>query len=173
MFKKVLFAVVITISLGACRDANRTGQEAEVADAAPAATTVAAQPTPVVPVVTDFKGPLAGGVQALPFKYHVAIDREVTAKKTGIKAREIGIEFLDGTVADVDAQVAAEFEKVAYTRAKGEPQGRAIRSLYTKASEPDVLVWVRPGAPRGERYKLQQADAKGTVYMAWNVAPQL
>jgi hypothetical protein len=33
-----------------------------------------------------------------------------------------------------------------------------------------VLVWVRRGAPRGERFRIQSPDAKGTVYMAWDQA---
>ncbi len=172
MLKKALFAVAVVASLGACRDSNRTGQESEATVASGSSAVAAEQAAAAVPVVTAFKSPLAGGVQTLPFAYHVAIDREVTAKKTGIKAREVGIEFLEGTVAEVDAKVAAEFGKVGYSREAGEPQGRAIRSMYKKAGSPDVLVWVRPGAPRGERYKLQQSGAEGTVYLAWNLEAQ-
>jgi len=117
--------------------------------------------------VTALKAPLAGGVQTLPFKYHVAVDHEVVAKKTGKASREVGIEFLEATVPEIDSRLAAEFEKVGYTREPGQAQGKAIRSLYRKSGSPDVLVWVRPGAPKGDAFKLQQADAHGTIYLAW------
>ena len=171
MYKKLLIAVALLATLAACRDANRTAQESEAA--VPAASTMAAPaPAPSVPVVSALAEPLAGGVQSLPFKYHVAVDHEVVAKKTGKASREVGLEFLEGTVPEIDAQMAAEFEKAGYVRDAAQPQGKALRSLFKKDGSPDVLVWVRPGAPRGDRFKLQQADAKGTVYMAWNVERQ-
>jgi hypothetical protein len=169
MYKKLLIAVALLATLAACRDANRTAQESEAA--APAAT-LAAPATVVAPAVamkTTFESPLAGGITTLPFPYHVAVDSVSTSRKTGKVAREVGIEFLDGTVADIDTQLAAEFEKAGYTREPAEKQGKAIRSVYRKSGEPDVLVWVRRGVPRGERFKLQQPNAKGTVYLAWDV----
>ena len=171
MYKNVLIAVALLAIVPACRDANRTSQEPEAASA-PATSSVANAPAPSVPVVSAIAEPLAGGVQTLPFKYHVAVERNVYVKKTGKTSREVGLEFLEGTVPEVDAQMAAAFEKVGYKRDAAEPQGRALRSLFKKDGSPDVLVWVRPGAPRGERYKLQQPNAKGTVYMAWSVEKQ-
>jgi hypothetical protein len=178
MYKKLMFAVALVAGLAACRDVNRN--KAPDADA-PAATNVAAEQPPApaaapapaaVPVVSSLKEPLAGGVRTLPFKYHVAVEHDVTVKKTGKTSREVGLEFLEGNVLQIDGQVAAEFEKVGYRRDAGQAQGNAIRSLYKKAGSPDVLVWVRPGAPRGERFKLQQPGAMGTVYLAWSVDKQ-
>ena len=172
MYKKLLIPVALLATLAACRDANRTTQEAEANTAAVSTEAAAPAQAPAVPVVSSLAEPLAGGVQALPFKYHVAVERSVYSKKTGKTSREVGLEFLEGTVPEIDAQLAAEFEKVGYTRDAAEPQGKALRSVFKKDGSPDVLVWVRPGAPRGERFKLQQRNARGTVYMAWNVEPQ-
>jgi len=171
MIRKIVFALAIVATLGACRDQGQS-QDAEAGQAQDSASAAAPAPapTPAVELVPALKQPLAGGVQALPFKYHVAVERDVTAKKTGKLAREVGIEFLEGSVGTVDQQMESEFAKVGYTRDKGEQQGKAIRSMYKKEGSPDVLVWVRPGAPRGERFKLQMPDAKGTVYLAWDVA---
>lgn len=174
MIRKIVFALAIVATLNACRDQGQATQDAEAPlaqDTQSAAPVAATTPASTVELVPALKEPLAGGVQTLPFKYHVAVERDVTAKKTGKLAREVGIEFLDGTVESIDQQMEAEFKKVDYVRERGEPQGKAIRSVYKKAGAPDVLVWVRPGAPRGERFKLQMPDAKGTVYLAWEVTP--
>jgi hypothetical protein len=167
MIRKIVFALAIVATLNACRDQGQDAEAPSAQDTQPAAAATA--PAPAVELVPALKEPLAGGVQALPFKYHVAVERDVTSRKTGKVSREVGIEFLDGTVESVDQQVEAEFKKVDYVRERGEAQGKAIRSLYKKDGSPDVLVWVRPGAPRGERFKLQMPDAKGTVYLAWEV----
>ena len=176
MSKKFVIALAMVASLAACRDNNQATQE-PVAPPTPTETPApVVEPAPVAPVappvamVPALQAPLAGGVQTLPFRFHVAVEREVTAKKTGKVVREVGIEFFDGTVDEVDAQMAEAFKQGGYARDKGEPQGHAIRSVYKKAGSSDVLVWVRRGAPRGERFKLQMPDAKGTVYMAWDVA---
>lgn len=170
MNKKLLIAVALLATLAACRDANRAGEATDASGAPATVAAPAAAALPAVELKTAFESSLPGGISTLPFPYHVAVDEVSTSRKTGKVAREVGIEFLEGTVADVDASMAAEFEKVGYVREAGEKQGKAIRSVYRKAGEPDVLVWVRRGIPRGERFKLQQPGAKGTVYLAWDIA---
>jgi len=163
--RKLIIVGIVALSLAACRDGGKT----EDAASAGAQTTPGTETaTPAAPtVVSEFKQPFP--VATLPFRYHVAIDREVRNKKTGVMSREVGIEFLESSVADVDKSFADALQAAGYTRASNEAQGRAFRSVFTKAGEGDILVWVRPGAPKGDRYAIQQPDAKGTIYLAWPI----
>lgn len=152
--------------LAACRDPGAPNTDGATA-AATASSTAMDTAKPSVERKTTFVSPIAGAITTFPFAYHVSVDREVNNKKTREKAREIGIEFLDANVADVGSAVTAEFEKAGFKVASSESQGRAARFIYVKEGHGDVLAWVRPGAPRGERYALQMPDAKGTVYLAY------
>jgi hypothetical protein len=165
--RKLILVGFIALSLAACRDGGKTE---EAATEAPQAAATSEAATPAAPaVVSEFKQPFP--VATLPFRFHVAIDREVRNKKTGVMSREVGIEFLESSAADVDKSFADALQAAGYTRASNEAQGRAFRSVFTKAGEGDILVWVRPGAPKGDRYAIQQPDAKGTIYLAWPVTP--
>lgn len=170
-YNKVLIVSTLLL-LAACRDPGQATQEEGAATPAPAATETS-EPAPVeaakAPVErkTTFVTPVAGAISTFPFAYHVSVDREVTRKGTDQTSREVGVEFLDTNVVDADKAVAAEFEKAGFKQASSEKQGRAFRSVYTKQGHGDVLVWVRPGAPRGERYALQMPEAKGTIYLAY------
>lgn len=167
--KIMLFSMLLL--LAACRDPGQGAQEAGNIEA-DATTDAAAQPVeeapkPAVEKKTTFASPVAGVFTTLPFAYHVSVDREVTRKSDGQKAREVGIEFLDTDVAVADQAIVAEFEKAGFTQSSREDKGKATRTVYAKPGHGDVLVWVRPGAPRGERYALQMAEAKGTIYLAY------
>lgn len=167
-----IFLFSTLLLLVACRDPGQGVQGNDSVESGPAATAAAEPATtePAKPAVerkTTFVTPVAGAITTLPFTYHVSVDREVTGKGTGQKAREVGIEFLDINVADANSAVVTEFEKAGFKLASSENQGNAIRSVYTKEDHGDVLVWVRPGAPRGERYALQMPEAKGTIYLAY------
>jgi peptidoglycan/LPS O-acetylase OafA/YrhL len=117
----------------------------------------------------EFSPTLVGGLKTLPFDYEVRVNNVVTTRD-GRAVREFGLEFLDGDVATVDGRVADAFRGVGYLRESPTLSGSARRSVFRKAGNPDVLVWVRRGAPRGERFRIQSPDAKGTVYMAWDQA---
>lgn len=166
----ILFSTLFV--LAACRDPGPGTQGNDVLDSEAAAAT-SAEPAaveaarPPVERKTTFAGPIAGAIATLPFAYHVSVDREVIRKETGQKSREVGIEFLDTNVVDANMVLATEFEKAGFEIATSENQGNAIRTVYTKGGHGEVLVWVRPGAPRGERYALQMPDAKGTIYLAY------
>lgn len=162
-----IFLFSMMLMLAACRDPGTAAQGDEVADSSPLATAAVEPAEPAVEQKTTFVTPIAGAISALPFSYHISVDREVVGKGTGQKAREVGIEFLDVNVADANSAMAAEFEKAGFKVESSENQGNAIRSVYTKEDHGDVLVWVRPGAPRGERYALQMPQAKGTIYLAY------
>lgn len=111
---------------------------------------------------------LAGGLDSLPFDYEIRING-VVRTRDGRAVREFGMEFLEADVAAVDSRVAEAFGGVGYRRAEPTVHGHATRSVYRKPGNPEVLVWVRRGAPRGERYRIQSPAAKGTVYMAWDL----
>ncbi|MEL1262759.1 hypothetical protein [Pseudoxanthomonas putridarboris] len=169
MNKKIIVIAMLLV-LAACRDPGPAEADNAQTPAPQAEATQSEVAKPAVERKTEFVSPIAGGITSFPFQYHVSVDREVTRKKDGQKSREVGIEFLDSIVPDVEKAVTAEFAKEGYQQASREEQGRAIRVVYSKQGQGDVLVWVRPGAPRGERYVLQMPDAKGTVYMAYSLA---
>lgn len=163
--RNLILVGFVALSLAACRDGGKTE---EAVTAGTQATPSAEAAVPVAPtVVSEFKEPFP--VATLPFRYHVAIDREVRNKKTGLMAREVGIEFLESSAAEVDKSFADALQAAGYARTSYETQGSAFRSVFTKAGEGDILVWVRRGAPRGDRYAIQQPDAKGTIYLAWPI----
>lgn len=171
MYAKSIVPLIALAFLGACRDPGPTaaeaGPSAEPVAQAPAAPR--AQVAAPVERRSSFASPVAGGITNLPFQFHVSVDREVVNKKTGIASREVGIEFLESSVPEVEAVLTAELEKIGYAQASREEQGKAIRAVYTRQGAGDVLAWVRPGAPRGARYALQMPDAKGTIYLAYPV----
>ena len=162
-----IFLFSALLLLAACRDPGPTAQGVDEVDSSPLATAAVEKAKATVEQKTTFVTPVAGAISALPFSYHVSVDREVAARGTGEKSGVVGIEFLDTSVADANSAMAAEFEKAGFEVASSEKQGNAIRSVYTKEGHGDVLVWVRPGAPRGERYALQMPEAKGTIYLAY------
>lgn len=165
--RKLILVSFVALSLAACRDGGKTEEETPAGTQAAQSAEAAAPAAPTV--VSEFKQSFP--VATLPFRYHVAIDREVRNKKTGVMSREVGIEFLESSVADVDKSFADALQAAGYARTSYETQGRAFRSVFTKAGEGDILVWVRPGAPKGDRYAIQQPDAKGTIYLAWPITP--
>ena len=115
----------------------------------------------------EFAPALVGGLETFPFDYQIRVNQVVTARD-GRSVREFGLEFLEGDVATVDVRVVAAFRDVGYVREVLNRTGSSTRSVFKKPGNPDVLVWIRRGAPRGERYRIQSPGAKGTVYMAWD-----
>lgn len=172
-YRKTLFLAALLV-LTACRDPGpdvaNDGAGLPPDGASPVETAAVPEPTAQLDRKTTFESPVAGAISGFPFAYHVAVDRKVTNRGTGQSAREIGIEFLNTTVANANQNVAEQLALAGFSVESSEPQGKAIRSVYTKDGHSDVLVWVRPGAPRGERYALQMPDAKGTIYMAYPLA---
>ena len=171
-YRKILLFTAL-LALAACRDPGQDvqgvseGADPSPTNASPLGTAAVQEPAPLPERKTTFASPVAGSITGFPFTYHIAVDREVTNKKTGQRSREVGVEFLDTNVADVNQNVVDQFVQAGFSAASSELQGKAIRSVYTKDGHGDVLVWVRPGAPRGERYALQMPGAKGTIYLAY------
>lgn len=169
-YRKILFFAALLV-LTACRDPGpevaNDGVGPSPDGASPVETAEVTEPAAQPERKMTFASPVAGAINGFPFAYHVALDREVVNKETGQNAREVGVEFLDTTVADANQNVAEQLALAGFSVVSSEPQGKAIRSVYAKDGHSDILVWVRPGAPRGERYALQMLDAKGTIYMVY------
>jgi hypothetical protein len=168
--KRILIVPFLFITtLSGCRDPGPSADVASTpATEAPAEAPVSApQISPKeINQNTAFVSPLPGGIAALPFAYHVSVDRE-SSRKGGGSAREIGIELLGSSAADADATLSSLVLQSGGSVVSREVQGRAIRTVYRLNDGTSMLVWSRPGAPRGERFALQMPNATGTIYFAW------
>lgn len=165
----VVVPFLFVAALSGCRDPGPNAEVASVPAVEAPAEPQAATP-PQAPAVsaprTEFAAPLPGGIGALPFAYHVSVDRE-SSRKGGASAREIGIELLGSAAADADATLSSLVVQSGGSVLSREVQGRAIRTVYRLNDGTSMLVWARPGAPRGERFALQMPNATGTIYFAW------
>lgn len=163
--------LMLALALAGCRDPGseaKSDQGAQSADAGQVSTDQAASsPTVVDEAVSGLERPLPGGIETLSFPFHVSVDRDTGARRQGKAAREVGLEFLGPSMAEVEAAFTASVTEKGGSVSKRETKEEALRVVYALPDGTAMLAWFRPDAPKGEGYALQKTDATGTLYLAW------
>jgi hypothetical protein len=98
------------------------------------------------------------------FPYVINKDHGVPGRD-GVRNREILIEYIAGTLAQMDERVRQAFKAKGYARPKPATRNGAVHSIYRKEGQADVHVWIREGLPPGERFTAKSQSMLGTIYM--------
>lgn len=165
--QKLLLTTLLALGIAGCRD---PGPEVDNKVVGKPAVQPAADSTPKPvepPAVKGLARPLPGGVEALPFSYHVSVDRDTNTRREGKQVREIGLELLGAKPNEAEAQLTELLQQAGGAVVSRDERGEAARVIYALPDSTQMLVWYRRGAPKGERYALQRKEATGTVYFAW------
>lgn len=160
---KYIVALLVVCALAGCRD---PGSDADMGRQPALEANSGSDHRSVVPV-EQLNRPLPGGLLKLPFQYHVNVDRETGRSRAGHEVREVGIELLEGTHRDLEAEVTRFLEEHGGSVEQRQESDGALRIVYSLSDGTRMLAWYRPGPPPGDRYALQQENATGTLYLAW------
>lgn len=159
---------VSCLALAACGPKQSETTETPAGPTADAPVVAAEAAAPTGTSGPAFKEPLAGGITALPFQYTITSEKSPLSKD-GQLSRVVALEFTEGDVPTIDQRLADAFQTAGYERKLPGVKDGATRSIYTKAGDSDVLVWVRPDVPPGPQFKPMSPEGKGTIYLAWKV----
>jgi hypothetical protein len=102
---------------------------------------------------------------------HVVNKHHVVPARDGSRNREVLLEYALDERREMDEKVRRAFVAAGYARARPAERADSIHSVYKKAGQPDVRVWIRDGLPPGGRFSAKSADLRGTIYLVYAETP--
>lgn len=167
-----LIVAVVVICLGAgCRDpgpeSDRAASNSGVKTGVLGADRASPMTSSIKPPQAGLKRPLPAGIDNPTFAFHVSLDRDTRALRDGRLGREVGLELLGASPQEAEAQFSENVQRAGGSVLSRTDRGASIRIVYELPDHTRMLVWFRPGPPKGGRFALQRTEATGTLYLAW------
>lgn len=158
MNRSIVLCLALTVALAACQQQDPADQAVTPAPA-PVATEPAAPP---IAPGKQLERPMPDGI-TLEVPYNAVYDKDLAAKD-GSTRRRVILEFLDGNVESIGAQLEGQLKTAGYRKGKPRDEEGGVRTNYARTRDGSkVSILIRPKLDQ----RFRDDRALGTVSFSW------